>query len=153
MVTQSEHLENLLRHKEKVKDSAIFLAHQLIKQSRTKLARKLIARGYSHDNSKLEREIEWRSLHVGSDVPKNLLDVGINHHQKYNRHHPLYHHGFDKMDELSVAELSCDILSRSQEFGTDLRKWIEDIAIIRYSIDKTCVQYKWLMEFVDLLLE
>jgi hypothetical protein len=57
------------------------------------------------------------------------------------------------MPEIAIAELVCDWYARSQEFGTSLRDWIRDVAISRFQIDPGSERYRWVMEFVDLLLD
>ena len=154
VLTESEHIEDIIRHKELVKNSAILLAKRLIKKNKknAKLARELIIRGYSHDNSKLVDELEWCTLHTGNES-NPLLDSGIKHHQLINRHHPEFHGGLENMDQLSIAEMCCDWLSRSSEFGTSLKTWVETDAVKKYDINIKSKQYKWILEFVDLLTQ
>jgi hypothetical protein len=151
MFTLEEHLDNLIRHKELIKDAAVLLGKRLMRQGRTELGRTVIARGFAHDNSKFFG-IEWQYLHAGSDVPKDVLNQAIVQHQCTNYHHPEYFGGLENMDEISVYEMVCDWYARSQEFGTNLRDWAEKAANGRYHIDDCPVQKKWIDNAVSLLL-
>lgn len=152
MFTQIEHLENLVRHKELVKDAAVLLGKRLIYQGRVELGRQIIERGFAHDNSKFFG-IEWQYLHAGKDVPKDVLDVAIGHHRSINAHHPEHHGGLIYMDQTSVAEMVCDWYARSQEFGTGLRQWISSEATEKFKLDSCPTQATWITEFVSILLE
>jgi len=152
MLSTEQHLDNLVRHIELVRDAGLRLGRLLITKGRVDLGRLLIARVFKHDISKF-RGIEWQFLHVGSDVPEADLQRAIKQHRETNRHHPEYHGGFDKMDELDVAEMVCDCYARSQEFGSSVRDLFEDEAIKIYNIDKDCTQYRWVQGFLGLLLE
>lgn len=147
-----EHIENLTRHIDLVRAACLLLGKRLIAQGEVDFGVALIARGYKHDFSKFFG-IEWEGLHVGKDTPKRLLEIAIKQHTLTNDHHPEAHLGFENMPRICVAEMAADIYARSQEFGTCLRDWIENEAIKRYKIDKKGQQYKWLISFVDILLE
>jgi hypothetical protein len=152
MYSESKHLDDLLRHKEKVKDAAILLGLRLMERGKSDLGRSIIERGFTHDNSKL-KGIEWQYLHLGPDVDKEGLALAIQQHQTFNPHHPEYWGGMENMDQVSIGELCCDWLARAQEFGTGLRQFITEKANGRFHID-TCTQQKaWMDEFVDILLE
>jgi hypothetical protein len=56
------------------------------------------------------------------------------------------------MPEICVAEMVCDWYARAQEFGTDLREWIDTDAVQKYRIDTTGQQYQWIQGFLDVLL-
>ena len=47
----------------------------------------------------------------------------------------------------------CDWKSRSEEFGTDLRKWIDESATKRYKFTNEDLVYKKIMYFVDMICE
>lgn len=152
MLTTLEHLDNLIRHIELVREATILLGKRLINQGRHEFGRLLIARGFQHDVSKFTG-IEWDFLHQGKDVPTAELNLAIKNHQSTNSHHPEYWQGFDNMPELDVAELACDWLARSQERGTALRDWIRDNAIEKFKIDIEGENYKLLMKYIGILLE
>lgn len=152
-LSQSEHLDDLIRHKERVKDAGILLGKRLIAEGRDELGKQVIARGYAHDLSKFEG-IEWQFLHCGNDVDPNDLQQAMSHHwcQTQNRHHPEFHGGLKNMTELDVMEMICDFLARSQEFGTSLRDWISTQANVRFHIDECPAQKAWIDKTINLLL-
>jgi len=152
MLTVEEHLDNLVRHIDLVRQAGLLLGKRLMAQGRKDFGRLLIARCYEHDVSKF-KGIEWRFLHAGKDVPKEDLQRAIQQHQETNSHHPEYHGGFENMGELDVAEMVCDWYARSQEFGTGLRDWIKNTAIERFHIDTTSEKYAWVESFVNTMLE
>jgi hypothetical protein len=152
MFSYNEHLDNLLRHLSKVRENTELLGKRLIAQGRPEFGRMLIARGILHDNSKFYG-IEWDYLHAGNDVPKEVLDLAIKQHQATNPPHPEYWGGIHNMPELPLAEMVCDQYARSQEFGTNLREWIEKTGVPKYGLKRGSKQYKWIREFVDILLQ
>lgn len=152
MYSQEKHLDNLLRHKELVKDAAILLGKRLIEQGRPELGKQIIVRGFTHDVSKFHG-LEWEFLHAGNDVDKISLALAIKQHQCFNPHHPEYWGGLENMDQVSVGELCCDWLARAQEFGTNLRQWIKEQANGRFHIESCAQQKGWMEEFVNILLE
>jgi hypothetical protein len=145
------HLDALIRHIGLVRDACTMLGKKLIAQGRPHFGRLLIARGYVHDASKFYG-IEWEYMTTGQDVPPQVRDLAIEHHRQTNAHHPEYWGGFENMPEICIAEMACDFYARSQEFGTDLRKWIRETAVPRYQIDTTGEQFAWLDGFVEQLL-
>lgn len=152
MFTIDQHLDNLIRHINLVREACILLGKKLIATGEPVLGKLVIARGFCHDVSKFYG-IEWDYLHCGPDVEKSNLDMAMKHHVFANKHHPEYWGGFDRMNELAIAELACDWLARSQEFGTSLRDWIEDTAIKKFNIDVDGKNYAILNKFLGLLLE
>lgn len=151
--TQEQHLDNLLRHIELVREAGILLGKRLMTNGRPDFGRLLIARVHEHDNSKFFG-IEWEFLHrPKSAVADEDLQRAIKQHRNTNRHHPEYHGGFDKMDEIDVAEFLCDVYARSTEFGTSVRDWIEGKAVERYNINRDGDRYRWLQAFMKLLLD
>lgn len=152
MLKTEEHLDNLLRHINLVREACILLGKRLISKGQEDFARILIANGHIHDASKFHG-IEWEYLHAGKDVPKDKLDLAIMQHQTTNSHHPEYWGGFENMPAIAIAEMACDLYARSQEFGTGLREWIKETFVERHDINTKGKKYKQLMGFVDLLLE
>ena len=57
------------------------------------------------------------------------------------------------MPDICVAEMTCDLYARAQEFGTGLREWIEEVAMDKYNIDRRGENYKSMMQYVDILLD
>jgi len=148
---EQEQLEMLIRHIRKVQDACWELTKKLLKKGDIIFARRLIASSMSHDVSKFYG-VEWDNL-VQSDTPE-LLKYAVGHHQQTNKHHPEYWPGgVDGMPRLAMAEMVCDWYARSNEFGTDLRKWIKDEALAKYNVSPQGKVYKVIKEFVDLLLE
>jgi hypothetical protein len=151
MFTPEEHIDNLIRHLDLVRDACRLLGKRLMAQGRTDLGRLLIANGHIHDASKFHG-IEWDYLHVGGDVDATKLQLAIEQHRRTNSHHPEYWGGIGNMPEISVAEMVCDWYARAQEFGTGLRDWIESVAMKNYRIEPGSPQLGWIRVFVDLLL-
>jgi hypothetical protein len=152
MLSCEEHLENLVRHIDMVRQAGLLLGKRLMAKERKDFGRLLIARCYEHDVSKFYG-IEWRFLHAGKDMDKEDLERAVQQHVETNAHHPEYHGGFNNMGEMDVAELLVDWYARSQEFGTGLRDWIKNSAIDRFKINVESDQYRWLSGFLDILLE
>jgi len=151
MLSTEEHLDNLVRHIELVREACILLGKRLMAEGRKEFGRILISKGFVHDASKFSG-IEWEYLHAGRDVPKEKLELAVQQHVRTNPHHPEYWGGFENMPEIYIAEMVCDWYARAMEFGTGLREWIRTTAIERYQIDTDGDRYKWLIKFVDTLL-
>jgi Family of unknown function (DUF5662) len=107
MLNFEEHLDNLIRHIELVRNACILLGKRLMAKGRKEFARILIARGFEHDVSKFSG-IEWDYLHAGGDVPQEQLDLAVRQHVRTNSHHPEYWGGVESMPEIAVAEMVCD---------------------------------------------
>lgn len=146
-----EHIDNLTRHIKLVREACELLSERLIADKQPEMAVKIMARGLVHDNSKFYG-IEWTYLHNGQDVPDDALKLAIQQHQDTNDHHPEFWGGVENMPEICIYECVCDWLARAQEFGTDVRDWINDVAVKKYKIKKTSLQWKWINECLDLLL-
>ena len=151
MLKAEEHIDNLVRHIELVREATLLLGKRLMAAGRKEFGRILIGHGFVHDASKFFG-VEWNYLHAGNDIPKDKLELAINQHTATNQHHPEFWGGFENIPEIYIAEMACDLYARSQEFGTSLRQWIKDVAIDKYKINIEGEQYKWLMKFVDMLL-
>lgn len=149
MLTLSEHLDNLIRHIDAVRENCMRLGEKLISEGRRDFGRLLIAKGFVHDASKFYG-IEWDYLHAGNDVSKTLLKKAVAQHVATNEHHPEYWGGIAEMPEIFIAEMVCDWYARSQEFGTDLRAWISKDAKKKFKIQKE--EMEIIMGFVDKLI-
>ena len=57
------------------------------------------------------------------------------------------------MPDVYLAEFVCDVLARSQEFGTNLREWIDDEATKKFNFTKDDDVYKKIMGYVDILCQ
>lgn len=141
-------LEKVLNHIQNVQRFAQKLGIILIKNGEQELGRNLIANAQLHDNSKL-KGIEFDHLFAGDE----LLAVTIQHHRNTNPHHPEYWGGIERMPEVYIAEMVCDFISRSTEFGTDVRSWIESSATKKYNFTMTDEVGTKISKFVDLVLE
>lgn len=150
--TTEEHLKNLLRHIELVREAGVLLGERLMAKGRVDFGRLLIAKCHIHDASKFYG-IEWDYLHIGPDVESQNLQRAVTQHVETNDHHPEYWGGISEMPEIAVAEMVCDWYARSQEFGTGLLNWVLTEAVQRYKIDDDSDQNKWIMRFIDLLFE
>lgn len=146
-----EHLANLTRHIDLVRDACKLLGNRLIENGQEDLGIQLIARGYKHDASKFTG-IEWDYLHNGKDTPKDSLALAIEHHQLTNDHHPEHWGTIEQMPEVCLAEMVCDWYARAQEFGTDFREWYLDKAMARYKIKEGSYEDETIQGFLDLLL-
>jgi len=88
----------------------------------------LVKRGRLHDASKFG-EIEFEHLWYGD----KLFDIAKMHHYTHNSHHPEHYiNSIWGFNELDLAEYTCDCVARAQEFGTDSRIWLLDIAAEKY---------------------
>lgn len=152
MLSCEQHLDNLLRHIDLVRQAGVLLGKRLMEQGRKDFGRILIARCYEHDKSKFYG-IEWRFLHAGNDVPEDDLKLAITQHTETNSHHPEFHGGFNNMPEMDIAEMVCDWYARSQEFGTGFRDWITETAVERFHMDTKSERFGWVMNFVNILLQ
>lgn len=146
-------LEEYHRHVDKVHSAARLLATRLIKNcvdEDEKLGMLLLKGVMEHDMSKLQG-IEWPWIHQTDD--KERLIAAIEHHQQVNRHHPEFWGGVAYMPPVYIAEMVCDWKARSEEKGTNLRDWIKDTALEKYSIPPTGKIARLIKKFVDLLLD
>lgn len=150
-------IRSISRHIRNVSDNCLILGEKLIVRGDIELGKQLIANGFEHDHSKFKGiEFEYMAPGIPSneESAKIKLKMAIHQHQITNPHHVEYWpNGIEDMPELYLAEMVCDIKARSEEFGTDIREYIDTKAIIRWNIQKTHLKYKRLMEFVDMLCE
>jgi hypothetical protein len=152
MLKPIDHLDNLIRHIELVRENCTLLGKRLIEKGQIEFGRILIARGFVHDASKFYG-LEWDYLHAGKDVDKDNLELAIKQHQSTNDHHVEFWSNFEAMPSICIAELVCDITARSQEFGTSIKDWIKENFVTKYEINTRCKKYREMMEFVDLLTQ
>jgi hypothetical protein len=110
-----------------------------------------------HDASKLHGiEFEYLSLNNNPTEENNKLKLkmAIHHHQTTNPHHVEYWSGgIMSMPDVYLAEFVCDAKARSEEFGTDLRNWINEIATKRWEFSKEDEVYKKIMDYINLLCD
>lgn len=143
-----EKIEKVLGHIQNVQRNCYKLGLKLIKMGEVELGRNLIANGQIHDNSKF-KGIEFDELFQGSPI---LSDV-IKHHSSTNPHHPEYHGGIKNMPDVYIAEMVCDCLARSSEFGTDIRDFFRKEATKKYGFKMNDRVGKRITYFLDTLLD
>lgn len=148
-----EKIEGITRHIRLVQDNCFKLAKGLHALGETEFARKLIARSMVHDNSKFSG-IEWAYLHRGVE-DQDAWKLAHMQHVSTNDHHPEFYENTDhsQMSRLAVAEMICDWKARSDEFGSDLKSWINECAYPRYNIPKSGKIAKWIKGFLEILLD
>lgn len=140
-------LIKLMRHIENVKSNALLIAEKIWAE-KPDMARQLIANAYIHDNSKFYG-IEWEALVVGDD---KLLEKAIAQHHENNPHHPEYYQSICEMPEVYLIECVCDWKARSEEFGTDMKSWLDKICE-KYNIGKSSKTFKLIKKYAEMLVE
>jgi hypothetical protein len=150
-------IEVIIRHIKNVQDNCLLMGKRLIESGQIDLGRMLIARGLTHDNSKFFGA-EWDNMipiqSINEDKEKSKLKLAIRHHNSTNLHHPeSWPKGIGEMPDLFLAEMVCDIKSRSEEFGTSLIEWIDETATKKFNFQKTDEVYNRIIKFVNLLCE
>lgn len=145
-------LDAILRHISNVRENCELLGKKLIEAGQEEFGRLLIANGLIHDVSKL-KGAEWEFM-CSDTANRPALKNAILQHEKTNMHHPEYWPGgLQDMPDIYIAEFCCDVKARSEEFGTDLRNWIDTHALKRWKITKKDRVYSKIMEYVDLLCD
>ena len=147
-------IRGIARHIRNVEDNCLLLGEKLIERGEIDLGHKLIANGYIHDASKFHGiEFEYLSITPdGAEDKKLNLKLAIQHHNHTNLHHPeAWSDGIKGMPDVYLAEMAADWKSRSEEFGTDLRQWIDNVAINKWKFSKEDDVYKKIMGYVELL--
>lgn len=149
-----EKIRGITRHIRNVEDNCVLLAEKLLVRGEIDLAKNLVANGMVHDVSKFFG-IEWEYLsleNLSEEGAKLKMKLAIHHHNSTNKHHPeAWPGGIKEMPDVYIAEFCCDIKSRSEEFGTSLRDWIDETATKKWNFTKEDDIYKKIMGFVDLL--
>lgn len=150
-------IHHLTRHIRNVEDNCLVLGTKLIEMGKIDLGHRLIANGFIHDSSKFSG-IEFENLSYNESVKeessKLKMKMAIIHHTKVNLHHPeAWFGGIKEMPDVYVAEMCADWKSRSEEFGTDLRDWIDEYATKHWNFNKDDIVYKEIMFFVNLLCQ
>jgi hypothetical protein len=144
------------RHIRNVEDNCLLLGEKLILKGEIDLGKQLIANGFAHDVSKFYGiEFEYLSLNNPAEESGKLkMRLAIQHHASTNSHHPeFWAQGIKSMPDLYIAEAVVDWKSRSEEFGTDLRQWIDEYATKKWNFTKDDEIYKKIMGYVDLLCD
>jgi hypothetical protein len=153
-----EKINSIVRHIKNVQDNCFLLGNRLIETGEIELGKQLIANSLRHDNSKFFGT-EWDNMttvNEGLDADPNKIkrNLSISHHQRTNFHHPeSWAHGIKEMPAVFVAEMVADWKSRSEEFATNLREWIESYATKKWKFDESDQIYKDIFKYVDMLCE
>lgn len=145
-----DHVEDIIQHKERVKNNALILAKRLAERGERQFAKSLIKAAYEHDASKFFG-IEFDNLR--RDSPKDKLKQAHIQHVETNQHHAEFWGGIENMGRLFIAELVCDLKARSEEFGTDLREYVKGDFSNKNGLNCSCKVYKTIKDYLDLLLE
>jgi len=150
-------IRSIARHIRNVEDNCLLLGESLILQGHLELGKQLIANGYIHDSSKfsgIEFEFMSSTQPTKEEESKLKLKLAIHHHSLTNAHHPeFWSSGIKGMPDVYLAELAADWKARSEEFGTNLREWIDDEATKRFGFTKEDEVYKKIMTYVDILCQ
>lgn len=150
-------VRSLTRHIRNVEDNCLILGERLIGGGEIDLGHQLIANGFVHDASKFSG-IEWDQLIIGQttkeDESKLKFKMAIHQHNSTNFHHPeAWSGGIKSMPDVYLCEMIADWKSRSEEFGTALRDWIDEEATKRFGFNRNDEVYKEIMKYVDLLCQ
>ena len=150
-------VKGIVNHIQNVQDNALLLGERLIDMGHVDLGVRVISNAFQHNTSKFTG-IEWDNMAPGvpleADDAKAKLKLAIHNHNVNNLHHPeAWLGGIKSMSMEHLAELSCDWKSRSEEFGTDLRVWIDEKATKRWGFEKSDQVYKDIMRFVDIICD
>ena len=152
MLTDLQKVDAIVKHIQNVQLNCIKLGEKLIEIGEVDLGRRLIANSFLHDNSKLRDNIEWDGM--WNKRAKSTMEKAINHHRASNLHHPqAWLGGIKSMTDEYLAEFVCDACTRSAEFGTSVREWIDNKATSVYNFTDKDEVYTKLLRFLDLLLE
>lgn len=146
--TFKDRLFSILTHVDNVRDNAKKLIEELIKEEEFELALRLAYNISIHDASKFQH-IEWIGLNSSDE---KLQKLAVEHHRKTNPHHIEFHEDIKDLSDTEIAELVVDLKSRSEEFGTNVREFFEQLAEKR-GISKNTYFYKRAIHFFNLLLD
>ena len=156
-IVTMEKIRAISRHIRNVSDNCLILGERLIMQGDIELGKQLIANGFEHDHSKF-KGIEFEYMAPGTptteETAKIKLKMAVHQHNTTNLHHPeAWSGGIKDMPDVFLAEMACDLKARSEEFGTNLREWIDESATKKWNFTKEDKVYKQLMKYVDMLCE
>lgn len=148
-------IREIAKHIRNVMDNCLILGEKFIERGDIELGKQLIANGFIHDASKLTG-IEFEYMAPGTptveESAKLKLKIAIHQHNSTNPHHPeFWSGGIKDMPDVYLAEFCCDVKARSEEFGTNLREWIDEVATKKWNFTKEDKVYKQIMEYVNLL--
>ena len=147
-----DHLHDVLRHIQNVRDNCDLLGGRLIEGGEKELGIQLISLGLIHDYSKLHNKLEFDSLRESlKGTPE--FEAAVISHINTNNHHPESWAGIDNMPRIYIAEMVCDWKARSSEFANDLRSWIKEKATKKFKFSCNGSTYKEIRFFVETLLD
>ena len=149
----TKRLDTLIRHIRNVQNNTTLLGERLTERGEIEFGKRLIANGFIHDNSKFSG-IEWLYLHQDvKDSEPDKFKLAATAHVHGNFHHVEYWGHINDMSRIYVAELTCDISARSQEFGGSVTDWLDTRGIESYKINKQMKKYREIKDFLKLLLD
>lgn len=148
-------IREIIKHIRNVQDNALILGEKLIESGEVELGKHLIANSFLHDVSKFHG-IEFEFMAPGEkyeeENAKLKLKLAIHNHRITNSHHPeAWSGGITDMPNVFLAEMVCDLKARSEEFGTCLMDYIDNVGLKRWDITKESECYKKIVRFVNLL--
>jgi hypothetical protein len=79
MFTTEQHVDNLVRHIDLVREACLLLGKRLIAENRKEFGVILISRGFVHDASKFFG-IEWDYLHAGKEFQREKIELAVEQH-------------------------------------------------------------------------
>ena len=156
-------LDETVEHKIFVIETSRLLSNYFISKGKTELGIAILARAFSHDNSKLtSSEIKGLSSIISTsslacqdpntELTEKQKEI-LAKHWENNRHHPEYHKGSSDMTELDIIEMVCDWYSRSKQFNTDFIDYVNNRQKNRFRFTedtfKTVEYYCLLLQSLD----
>jgi hypothetical protein len=148
MTIEDSRLQKLLIHVEHVRIDCQIVGEFLCDNGEVAEGLSLIINGRMHDASKFNG-IEWEHLNSGDP----LFNQALAHHHANNPHHPEFYPNIHEMPPLYIWEMTCDWKARSNEFCTDLRKWIEKEAKKKYDFNCRDEVSRQIYRVLEILLE
>jgi len=82
------------------------------------------------------------------DGVEKQVEKATLHHIEHNRHHPEFHNQPSNMTPLDIMEMVADWAAMSQELGTSLKGWVDDVAMEKWEFSKK--QQKLIYQIVGL---
>jgi hypothetical protein len=147
-MTDIEKYEAVIKHIRMVENNCCTLAKAIFSTDK-EFALQLIQAGRKHDLSKFDL-FEFDNLHSGMPAFDEALFI----HRVGNKHHPeSFKKGIHGMSDLNIAEMVCDITARAQEFGTDVRQWVEESATKKYDFSMDDKVGQLITKYLNLLLK
>ncbi len=145
-----KNIKSTLAHIERVRNNCLILANFLIEKGDFHTAIELISNSLTHDVSKFADYYEREFFIFGDESHKKEL---IERHRLQNLHHPESWAGVQEIRDVFVMEMASDLKARSEEKGTDLRKWIDEEFTVRHNFKVGDRFHQKLMSYIDILCE